>query len=85
MLLLYKYGGIYINGRTDQDLSYIMKQLKKYDFVNMNNMIASRANTRLMGLVLKNWDSVLINNILSDTIKDLVINENYLFFPSNNK
>jgi phosphorylcholine metabolism protein LicD len=85
MLLLYKYGGIYINGRTNQDLSYIMKQLKKYDFVNTESIIASRANTRLMGMVLKNWDSVHNNNILSDTIKDLVINENYLFFPSNNK
>jgi len=83
--LLYEYGGIYINGRTNQNLYDIMNKLKKYDFVNINNMIASRANTRLMGLVLKNWDYVHNNNILSDTIKDLVINENYLIFPSNNK
>jgi hypothetical protein len=83
--LLYEYGGIYINGRTNQDLSYIMKQLKTYDFVSTESIIASRANTRLMGMVLEKMNAELNNNILSETIKELVMKENYLAFPSNNK
>lgn len=84
--LLYKYGGIYINDNNNYDLYDIMNNLKKYDFVSMNNMIASRANTRLMGLVLERLNYVQYDNsILSDTIKELVINENYLAFPSDNK
>ena len=88
--LLYKYGGIYINDNSYYDLYDILNNLKKYDFVSMNNMnmIASRANTRLMGLVLEKWNLVRaerVKPILLETIKKLVINENYLAFPSNNK
>jgi phosphorylcholine metabolism protein LicD len=84
--LLYKYGGIYINDNSYYDLYDIMNNLKKYDFVSMNNMIASRANTRLLGLVLERLNSVQNDNsTLSETINKLVINENYLAFPSNNK
>jgi phosphorylcholine metabolism protein LicD len=80
--LLYEYGGIYINSRIKHDLSYIMKLLKTYDFVTIDSIIASRANTRLMGMVLEKMNAELI---LSETIKELVMKENYLAFPSNNK
>ena len=89
--LLYKYGGIYINDNSYYDLYDIMNNLKKYDFVSMNNMIASRANTRLMGLTLEYNNSTnsasakWAKPVLLKTINKLVINENYLAFPSNNK
>lgn len=92
--LLYKYGGIYINDNSYYDLYDIMNKLNKYDFISMNNMIASRAMTRLIGLTLikiENTYQCMHNNmncglkILSDTIKEVVIKEDYLVFPSNDK
>jgi phosphorylcholine metabolism protein LicD len=91
--LLYKYGGIYINDNSYYDLYDILNNLKKYDFISMNNMnmIASRANTRLLGLVLEydnSTNSASVKRakpVLLETIKELVMKENYLAFPSNNK
>lgn len=70
IMLLYKYGGIYLDSDiiVMKDLSDIVHKLKKYDFVGFgcsfeeckngygkpsNWLLASRPNTRLMGMILK--------------------------------
>ena len=71
IMLLYKYGGIYLkpNVIVLDNLLIIIEKLKKYDFVISNLLLASRPNTKLLGLVLNkilNNKSLLVEKVRND-------------------
>jgi hypothetical protein len=86
IMLLYKYGGIYIqpNVIVKKDLLIIFSKLKKYDFVKLDNLLlASRPNTILLGTVLqKQLESS--EDELESTLEEFVNNENYEYYNKDN-
>jgi len=82
-MLLYKYGGIYIQPNINiiNNLSYIITKLKKYDFVKMDNLLfASRSNTRLMGTILK--EMMEDNNDISTVLEEMIEDEDYEYYDA---
>lgn len=82
IMLLYKYGGIYIepNVIIRKDLYPLFNKLKKYDLVKMDNkLLASRPNTIFMGTVLQKQLNSNMNEIDS-TLVEFINNENYEYY-----
>jgi len=90
IMLLYKYGGIYIlpNVVINTDLislfNKVFNKLTKYDFVKVDNvLLASRPNTIFMGTLLrKQLESN--KDELNSTLAEFINNENYEYYNKYN-
>lgn len=88
IMLLYKYGGIYINSNEiELNLLNMIDILKTYDFIYSTKLLASRSNTRLMGLVLqkivtnyRSQQGINLYPTINEVIKELETSDNYKYF-----
>lgn len=89
-LILYHYGGIFINNKinsVDKKIIDLLEELKKYDYITINNdVIISRQYSNLFTVFLDELFEKILNkqpfNIhlsFDDVLKDFVKNQDYIY------